>query len=455
MGSLPVILPANTSPEVATFCDASLLTLFSAPVLWTVLIRPLRTVANDQSKMYTAIVESSRDGILVVDKDGTIESANAAVLDCFQVPPQKWIGKSIVSIFPEFGAEQSIYDSLSALSKNTDSLSCGEVAVEVQGLTRYFELRANQLPTPERKRYALLVRDVTERRQIQRNLEEANRQLVETAHRAGKAEVAACVIHNVGNVLTNVNVLTSAVASKVRNSRLSGLAKGAELIQTHEKDLTTFLTQDARGQQLPEYIVELSHCWEREARDLLNDLSCLSESLEHANNIVDAQQDFANAGDVLVQTSLSQLVKKGIAITVASFERHSIKLDTQFDELPLANLDPHKLLQVLVNLLTNAKEALRDCSTKDRRIHVKLSGVGEDRFRIEVTDNGGGIDADNLTRIFASGFTTKEDGHGYGLHYSSLAVKEMGGHLTAFSDGPNQGAKFVIELPLNQKVLVS
>lgn len=75
----------------------------------------------------------------------------------------------------------------------------------------------------------------------------------------------------------------------------------------------------------------------------------------------------------------------------------------------------------------------------------------DETARITVSDNGVGIAVENLTRIFAHGFTTKKNGHGFGLHSSALAAKELGGSLRASSEGPDRGATFILELPLNHK----
>lgn len=456
MYQLPLFLPADVSPGVEILCDASLLTLVSAPLLWSVLVSPLRMMASDQSRKYTAIVEGSRDGILILNNNGLIESANAAATHCFGFTRVDVVGKPLSILFPDFGNQRSPSQVLHDLVESTSLFpNVEKIAVDIQGAKRHFEVSASLLSIAGAPQFTLLIRDVTEQYAVQLSLEETNKQLVDAANRAGKAEVATCVIHNVGNVLTNVNVLTSAIASKVRKSRLAGLSKGAQLIQSHSQDLSTFLTEDIRGQQLPEYFVELSQCWEREAKELLEKLNSLSESIEHANNIVDAQQDYADEGGWLEQVSLNNLLQKSIAIISISLERHSIQLETEVEVLPMATTDPQRLLQVLVNLLTNAKESLCGCAKRNGRISVRLYSNEASRFRIEVSDNGSGISQEDMSRIFSSGFTTKEDGHGFGLHYCSNAIRELGGYLDVTSDGPNTGATFAIDLPFCQTAAVN
>ena len=110
------------------------------------------------------------------------------------------------------------------------------------------------------------------------------------------------------------------------------------------------------------------------------------------------------------------------------------------------NLEKHKILQILVNLLRNAKHACQESDRADKRLTVRVIN-GDGRVRISVIDNGIGIPPENLIRIFSHGFTTKKDGHGFGLHSGALAAKEMDGSLTVHSDGPGQGSTFTLELP--------
>jgi signal transduction histidine kinase len=113
-------------------------------------------------------------------------------------------------------------------------------------------------------------------------------------------------------------------------------------------------------------------------------------------------------------------------------------------------VEKHKVLQILVNLIRNAKYACDESGRKDKQMIVRVSN-GDNRVRISVKDNGIGIPQENLTRIFNHGFTTKKDGHGFGLHSGALSAKELGGSLEVHSEGKNQGAMFTLELPLSQK----
>jgi C4-dicarboxylate-specific signal transduction histidine kinase len=101
-----------------------------------------------------------------------------------------------------------------------------------------------------------------------------------------------------------------------------------------------------------------------------------------------------------------------------------------------------------VNLINNALQALNDSDRPDKRLVARIGVTPEQLVQLAIEDNGVGIAPEHLTRVFAHGFTTKKDGHGFGLHSAVIAANEMGGTLTAHSDGPGTGARFVLELPI-------
>jgi signal transduction histidine kinase len=278
-------------------------------------------------------------------------------------------------------------------------------------------------------------------------LEETHRKLNNAARHAGRAEIANGVLHNVGNVLNSLNVSATVVADKVRQSKVSGLTKATQMIAENSQDLGRFFSTDQRGQQLPHYLSALSDALSAERESVLGELGELAKSLDHVKEIVGMQQRYAGVSTVVEPVDVRQVVEDAIRMNDAGFSRHHVKLVREFVDLPQVQLDKHKVLQILMNLLSNAKYATDAADTSEKVVEVRVDAAGE-RLRIAVSDNGVGIPEENLGRLFTHGFTTKKNGHGFGLHSSIMAARDMRGTLTAHSDGPGKGATFTLELPV-------
>ncbi len=272
--------------------------------------------------------------------------------------------------------------------------------------------------------------------------------MVQISRQAGMAEVATSVLHNVGNVLNSVSVSAEVVVGKVRGFRIGSLKSVAELLRQHAANLPEFLTSDPRGKELPDYLLKLAGRLAEPQQGILQELEVLRKNIEHIKEIVAMQQSHARSGGVFEALSLADLVEDALRINAAGFSRHEVDLIREFSPVPPVVTDRHRVLQILVNLLSNAKYALTKAATGDKRLIVRVTPDGTDGAKIEVIDSGVGIAPENLARIFQHGFTTKEDGHGFGLHSGALAAKELGGRLTVHSDGVGQGATFTLELPL-------
>ena len=279
-------------------------------------------------------------------------------------------------------------------------------------------------------------------------LESTYNKLMKASHQAGMTEVATDVLHNVGNVLNSVNVSATLITEKVMNSEVTNLGKLAEMIAQHGDDMSAFLTEDPKGKLIPTYLLEVSKQLAKEHDEIVEKLQSLTKNIEHIKEIVKMQQMYAKASGVEISTTLEEIIEDAIQINHVGLERHKIKLTKEFQEFGDIIVDRQKVLQILVNLISNAKYAVKSHKGKARFLNIKLYKHRDNRIRIQVTDNGIGIQKENIKEIFRHGFTTKKYGHGFGLHSCALAAKEMGGSLTAKSEGLGKGATFILELPL-------
>lgn len=284
-----------------------------------------------------------------------------------------------------------------------------------------------------------------------RELETTQEKLVATARRAGMAEIANNVLHNVGNVLNSINVSAGVVRHAIHASRTDALARAVGLMNEHAGALGVFLDSDPRGRRLLPYLNDLVDSLRVERQEMLADLDRLVRSVDHINYVVSAQQSLAGPSAVIETVRPAELVEESLRLGADAIARHGVTVVRDFRDVPAAELDKARVLQILVNLVDNAARAMESAPPESRRLTLAVSAAAEpagERLRISVRDTGDGIATENLTRIFAHGFTTRHGGHGFGLHSSALAAVEMGGTLTARSDGPGQGSDFTLEVPL-------
>ena len=280
--------------------------------------------------------------------------------------------------------------------------------------------------------------DITDRKRVE-----------ESSRLSGMAEVATGVLHNVGNVLNSVNVTATFIAAKTRELRIDNLVATIQLLERHSGDLPDFLARDPKGRRVLPYLAKLGNHFQEQRQDLQIELDLLREHIEHIRRIVATQQNYAKASGLAEEISLSALVEDAFRMIQPGFERHKIRFEREYENLPPVLADKHSVLQILLNLLRNAKDAITGGNNPERIVGVRIGPHGGDRVRVEVKDSGVGLASENLTRVFAHGFTTKQNGHGFGLHCGALAARQMGGSLWAESPGLGLGATFILELPIS------
>ena len=289
--------------------------------------------------------------------------------------------------------------------------------------------------------------EIEERQHMQLEVERIHRQLIDASRQAGQAEVASSVLHNVGNVLNSVNTSASIIADQVRDSKVADVSQVAELLIEHQNNLAEFLVQQGRGEPMTNYLKALGQRLISEQATMLKELQELVRNIDHIKEIVAMQQSYAQVSGIMDKQSIPALVDDALRMHAAALARHQVHVIRQFDPIPDVLVDKHKVLQILVNLISNAKYALSESAATERRLALGVKLDPDNLVRVSVTDNGVGIAPENLARIFSLGFTTRQNGHGLGLHSGFFAAREMGGTLLVHSDGPGKGATFTLVFP--------
>ena len=306
----------------------------------------------------------------------------------------------------------------------------------------------NSMLTQIQSRDEALRHEIAERARAEEEVERIHRQLMDASRQAGMAEVATGLLHNVGNVLNSVNVSATVVAEKLDPARAGNLVRAANLLREHDGSLADFLANDPKGRLLPRYFAEIGAQLAEERAAALAELESLTKHIAHIKEIVATQQSHARVTGIVEPLPLAPLLEDALRMNASALEASGIAVERDYDDVPPAMVDRHKALQIFTNLIRNAKDAIDDAGARDRRLAIALRCKDGRYVEAVFTDTGAGIPAENLTRIFSHGFTTREHGHGFGLHSAALAAQQMAGSLSAQSDGPGKGAAFTLELPM-------
>jgi PAS domain S-box-containing protein len=413
--------------------------------------RPAREF--DPAMLLDALLNYSPDLIYFLDRQlRVVCCSNALSQFCGRAGPEESLGRGILDEIERFVPPETLERFRRDLQgvMETGSRIIGQRETETHGDGRVTWTLSTVVPWCDSAGHIIgaigITRDVTALKEAEDRLERLNIELRDASRQAGRAEVATNVLHNVGNVLNSVSVSATLMADQLRGSKMDNLAKLVSMLEEHRSDLGQYLTTDPRGQRIPTYIGGLLKQLSGEREALLGELGRLHKNLEHIHNIVAMQQAHARTVEVVEPVSIVQLIEDALHVGATSLSRHGTTLVRDYQCDPKLTTDKHKVLQILINLLRNAMQACDATSRSDKQITVRLTNAPTS-VEIAIIDNGLGIPPENLSRIFNHGFTTRTDGHGFGLHSSVLAAKQLGGTLTARSEGPCLGATFLLELP--------
>ncbi len=319
----------------------------------------------------------------------------------------------------------------------------GALAHDNQLLEAKVAERTSELATMNRQ----LQDEVAERKRYEHEVEDMNKQLVTASREAGMAEVATSVLHNVGNVLNSANVSVAMMSSHLKEGRFEALTRLSRLLADNAQR-PDFLGADEKGKKVPAYLEQLAHRLTEEQRAVVGELASVRKNIEHIKDIVQMQQNYSRLHAVCEMLKVADLVEDAVRLSGVGMAHRRLRIEREIDQQLSALIDKPKVLQILVNFLRNASHACADGGRTDGVIKIRVVTTDTHMLRFEVHDNGVGIAPETLPLLFAQGFTTRKDGHGYGLHSSALAAKSLGGSVSARSPGAGKGAVFAVEIPL-------
>ncbi|MBL1277310.1 MAG: HAMP domain-containing protein [Ectothiorhodospiraceae bacterium] len=413
-----------------------------------------------------AILDNIGEGILVINEAGIIESLNPAAMTIFAMKDDVAIGLhsstlTTVANDDDF-TESKQTESKQTESKQDDHSTSETIKTDIQpkeylglrpdGSTFPMEIVVSGMLIGSQRMRVCIVRDITTRKETENTLADVQSQLVDTAHKSGMADMATGVLHNIGNILNSVNLAGEEIYRISGKSKISGLIKANELLKNNQDNIDEFLTQDSRGKKLPEYFIKMGKVLNNEIKSIRKESRELIAKTTMMKEVISTQQTYAKSGFHSERLNLPELVTDALKIQESSLKKWGVKLDTYFDNTPSCTGQKSKLLQVITNLIKNAKEAMDDNDqfNRPKELHIQTGILNNSSVYLTIKDNGCGISEEQLTKIFNHGFTTKETGHGFGLHTCANAMTEMRGTLKVDSDGPQKGACFTVTIPVSK-----
>ncbi len=403
----------------------------------------------DLEERTRTILNTVGEGIITVNEAGLIVSANKAVETAFKVNKNEIVGAHSSKLL----ADRRWYQA--SLHQHYDDECEGPFKLnDSNHLTEYEGLRANQqsfnletmvtqVRLKDESMRIVVLRDVSYRKELESRLSDA-------AHKSGMADLATGVLHNIGNILNSVNVAGEEILRIARSSKVSGLVKANALLHDNIDNVAEYLGHDPKGRLLPSYYLKLGEQLQVESNAIITETQSLSDRITMMREVIDSQQAYARAGGYTEPMDIPALIIDSIRVLQSNFEQNNVQLIKDFAQVPQCHVQKSKLSQVITNLVKNAVEAMdgNDEVNRVKELKITLQLLNDDQVQITITDNGRGISSDNLVNVFSHGFTTKKTGHGFGLHTCANSMTEMKGSIRVESEGLEQGATFVLVIPV-------
>ena len=407
-----------------------------------------RRRTESKAREQAALLDKASDAILVCDLSGTISYLNPAANALY--------GWKLEDFTHSQGIGLLFKDPLQFDRIRKHVLGLGDWSGELAHVTKdgqdlAVESRWTLLKDNEENPTSILLinNDIAARKEAELALAKANERLQDVSHQAGMAEVATSVLHNVGNALNSVNVSTTLISNKLNKLQIANLGRVCSMLDEHSADLGEFLTTDPKGKVVPSYLKILAKQALEEKETILAELQSLSANVDHIKAIVAKQQSYARVSGISEHVKVVDLIEDALRLSSEAQAGHEIPVTREYAEVPDIATDKHKVLQILVNLINNAKQACSEGGKSGGSITIRVMQKG-DKLTIALIDTGVGIDPGKIVKIFQQGFSSRNSGHGCGLHDSCLTAKELGGNLQCHSDGLGLGATFILDLPSSE-----
>ncbi len=399
-------------------------------------------------ELFTELFESCYDGVLITTPDGEILRSNERAQALFLLAGETLSRVNAVALFSgaDEGMLEWIVDKLQGKSRVFIECYCNRQDEAVFPA----DVTVSRIHFGGDNQLCFFVRNVTVRKQTEEALKQAQEELLGAAHKSGMAEIATGVLHDVGNVLNSINVSCELMAGAARSSTLEALTRVNGLLAEHTSDLTEFLSDPDQARKILEVYREAENTLAEEKTQIAAETQHLQRQVDLLREVVTTQQDYARVGLFSQETSVQDVINDALALQKTRLDSYNVTVERDCDPTLVVTTQKTKLVYVLINLIQNAVDALKEDNSSNpdaRTLRIETESA-DDMVVVRVIDNGVGIPDENLTDIFTHGFTTKPDGHGFGLHTCANFMNEIGGSITVSSDGLGEGSRFELRIPV-------
>ena len=318
--------------------------------------------------------------------------------------------------------------------------SRGQYTLPMEAVVRLFEEDGS-------KRMVILVREYRPKDSdlfSHPDMEQGVRRL---AYQAAVGEVATGVLHNIGNLLNSVNIGTQHLFEIVDDTKIPKLLRANELFKKNFHCIQDYVNNDPGGKHLLSFYENVSEFLAQDQNMIKEELLELKKYMALIKDLIETQQDYARRGKGRAKLLLPKLIDRALRVENAALKKDHITVLKDYKDDGLIFARTSKVLHIFLNLFKNARESMVARDAKDRNLFVSVSRAEDHSLEVRVRDNGVGIAPEHLTSLFDYGFSTKQDGHGFGMFSCLQSMEELGGSIEAFSDGPSRGAEFKLVFP--------
>ena len=403
-----------------------------------------------------AIFDNMGEGVITFNDKDEVISTNPSAARIFGFDKEQLNSFTSENLFVEHN--RLTQDNNSNSSDNTTTSQATEFqGYRSDGSIFPMDVTVSRMKLGDEIITVCITRDITRRKESEIKLTEAHDKLIDAAHQSGMAEMAVGVLHNIGNILNSVSLSAEEISRINKSSKLPGLIKANNIVKDNLENIGDFVSNNEKGKLLPQYYLKVGQALSEEKENIEKEIDLMFTKTEMMKDVISTQQEYARTKSFIETTNIEPIIEDSIKVQESVISKLGINIIRNYDFTPPCDVHKSKLLQVLTNLIKNASEAMRenDRLNKTKDITIDIGALNDAYVFIKITDTGIGIDKKNLDNIFTHGFTTKSDGHGFGLHTSANAMTEMHGSLKVKSDGLERGASFTLLLPINKNELQS